>query len=223
MLVSILLALVSASPAVKSSTAGASLLVDVARLDPRFLFDIRYATHDNFFNTKVYPDARCVIRKEVGAKLVAAQAWLDQHHHGLRLLFKDCYRPNHVQFVLWDAVKGTPKAGYVADPNTRAGSMHSHAAAVDLTLADAAGKELDMGTPYDYLGRLAEPRHEKALLAAKKLTPEAVENRRVLREAMTQGGHMQAIPNEWWHFDDAPKAVVMKRYPKLDVPFSAVP
>lgn len=197
-------------------------LVDVTRLDPRFRLDIRYATSNNFFNEKVYPEARCLLRPEVAARVVAAQRWLDAHHPGLVFLFKDCYRPNHVQRVLWTAVKGTKKARYVANPDTKTGSIHSYGAAVDLTLTTTAGEELDMGTPYDHLGRLAEPRHEARFLREKKLTPRQVENRRILRRAMTEGGAFRIVRNEWWHFNAAPAREIRRRFPRLDIPFSAV-
>lgn len=202
--------------------APASDLVDVAALDTRFLLDIKYATSDNFFGKTVYPEARCILRKEVATMVVKAQRWLDAHHPGLRLMFKDCYRPQAVQHVLWNAVKGTPKARYVANPHTRTGSIHSYGAAVDLTLADADGRELDMGTPYDHLGKLAEPRHESRYLAEGKLTKAQVKNRKTLRVAMTKAG-FRIIRNEWWHFNAAPSKVIRKKYPRLDVPFSSVP
>jgi D-alanyl-D-alanine dipeptidase len=197
-------------------------LVDVTTLDERFLLDIKYATTDNFFGQKVYDEPRCLLVKSVAEKMSAAQRWLDRHHAGLRLMFKDCYRPHSVQLVMWEAVKGTPKARYVANPHNKVGSIHSYGAAVDLTLAGADGKELDMGTPYDHLGELAEPRHEAKFLEAGKLTKEQVANRRILRRAMNQSG-MHGLLNEWWHFNEhAPKAI-RNKYPRLDVPFSAFP
>jgi zinc D-Ala-D-Ala dipeptidase len=215
------LALLAVLIAAPTSTA-AHDLVDVTKLHPKLALDIRYATPDNFFGKKVYEEARCLLRTPVANKLIAAQRWLDAHHPQLHLLLKDCYRPHPVQFVLWDAVKGTPKSAYVADPNSKVGSIHSYGAAVDLTLADASGKELDMGTEYDHLGPLAEPRLEKKYLAEGKLTKAQVENRHILRDAMRAGGFV-TIPNEWWHFDDAAKPVVRAKYRRLEVPFSAVP
>jgi D-alanyl-D-alanine dipeptidase len=206
-----------------AAPAEAADLVDVAGLDRRFLFDIRYATADNFFGQKVYPEARCVLRRAVAKQVVAAQRWLDAHHPGLRLMFKDCYRPDPIQHVLWDAVKGTPKAAYVANPHTPTGSIHSYGAAVDLTLADADGKELDMGTPYDHLGKLAEPRHEATFVKKGELTPAQVDRRLILRHAMTVGGGFSMIRNEWWHFNAGPAAEVRKKYRRLSVPFEAVP
>lgn len=205
------------------STTVAPPLVDVLPLHPAFRADIRYATKDNFFGKAVYAEARCLLRPQVAARMVKAQTWLDQHHPGHGLLFKDCYRPHSVQFILWDAVKGTDQARYVANPHGKVGSIHSYGAAVDLTLVDREGRELDLGTPYDFLGRLAEPRHEAEYLKNGQLTPAQVENRRILRQAMKVGGGMHTIPNEWWHFDEAPRDEIRRRYQRLDFPFSAVP
>jgi len=223
MLATLLLALSAAPPPPEAPDPAIADLVDVLSLDARFKADVRYATEDNFFNKAVYPDARCILRKAVAARMIKAQDWLDKTRPGLHLLFKDCYRPHSVQFVLWDAVKGTNKAGYVANPNSPTGSIHSYGAAVDLTLVDDAGQELDMGTPYDFLGKLAEPRREAEYLKSGALGAAQVANRALLRRAMVEAGGMRAIPNEWWHFDEAPKAQIRRRYKRLDIPFSAVP
>src|SRR5207248_2127460 len=79
-------------------------LVDAAKLDPRFIVDVRYATKDNFTKQALYPVARCLVRAGVGEMLKAAQAELDAHHPGLRLMLKDGYRPISVQKKLWDVV-----------------------------------------------------------------------------------------------------------------------
>jgi D-alanyl-D-alanine dipeptidase len=202
--------------------AGEEPLVDVMAMSDRFLLDLKYATTDNFFGQKVYAVSRCLLRKSVAWRMVQAQAWLDRHHKGLRLLFKDCYRPDDVQWIMWAAVKGTPKASYVANPETATGSIHSYGGAVDLTLADAEGKELDMGTPYDFLGKLAEPRHEERFLKEGKLNEAQVKNRRILREAMLSTG-MLMLKNEWWHFNADTPATVKKKFSRLNVPLGAVP
>ena len=196
-------------------------LIDVSKLDPKLLFDMRYATADNFFGKVAYPVARCALRRSIGDRMVIAQRWLEAKHPGLRLMFKDCYRPDRVQRVLWAAVKGTPQAQYVSSPDTPVGSIHSYGAAVDLTLADAAGKELDMGTPYDFLGPLAEPRMEPKQLRAGELTAEQVKNRRILRKAM-QHVSMRMVHHEWWHFDGGTAKDVRKKYSRLDVPLEAI-
>ncbi len=197
-------------------------LVDLEGLHQNFRFDMRYATKDNFFGQVAYPEGRCILRRSAAQKMVEAQNYLDQNHPGLSLYFKDCYRPNHVQHILWKAVVGTPKARYVANPNTKTGSIHSYGAAVDLTLTKRGDKEIDMGTEYDHLGKLAEPRHEKQFLKEGKLTKNQLDNRKILYRAMKKVG-MKRIPNEWWHYNEFYSKIVRKKYQRLDIPFSAVP
>lgn len=196
--------------------ASSATLVDVTTVDSRFKLDIKYATADNFMGKVLYPAARCLLRPEVAESLRKAQAFLDERHPGYTLLLKDCYRPHSVQKAMWEVVKGTPKESYVANPE--AGSVHNFGAAVDLTLADANGAEVDMGTPYDFFGREAQPRHEAALVAEGKLSKDQVSHRRALRDAMVKGGGFLSIPNEWWHFDRVRGKALRARYRILDVP-----
>jgi len=210
------------APAAATPPAPADDLVDVTRLEPRFILDIRYATTDNFTGQRLYPVARCLLRAPVAAQLVAAQRWLDAHHPGAVLMLKDCYRPAHIQKRMWEAVQGTKKALYVASPDKKIGSVHNYGAAVDVTLAEG-GQELDLGTPYDYFGTLAELRHEDRYLAEGKLTVAQVERRRLLRAAMVEGGGFKTIISEWWHFDALQGGELARRYRKLDVPLEAVP
>lgn len=206
-----------------SLAASARELVDVTTLEPRLRLDIKYATADNFTGQVLYPAARCLLRPKVADMLLAAQRYLDAHHPGHTLLLKDCYRPVSVQHRMWAVVKDTPMRGYVADPSSKVGSVHNYGCAVDLTLAGVDGKELDMGTPYDHLGILAEPRHEERFVAEKKLTQEHVKARRILRDAMVKGGGFKKIPNEWWHFDALQGETLRRTYDKLDIPLDQVP
>lgn len=208
-------------PPMTALAPGEEPLVDVTKKDARFRLSFPYATDENFFGKKVYLEARCFLRASVAEKMVRAQAWLDLHHPRFVLVFKDCYRPDRVQHLMWDAVKGTPKSAYVMNPHTRQGSLHSYGAAVDVTLGTASEPEVDMGTPHDFLGKLAEPRHEAALLKEGKLTAEHLERRHILRDALRAGG-MRSIPNEWWHFDDAPAEEVRRKFRRLDVPLEGL-
>lgn len=192
-------------------------LIDVAALAPHLRFDIRYATPDNFTKQQLYPVARCLLRPEVAAMVVAAQQHLDVQAQGYVLLLKDCYRPESVQKRMWEVVKGTPLQAYVANPYSKTGSVHTYGCAADVTLADRSGQEVDMGTAYDHLGILAEPRHEKRFVAEGKLTREQIERRQILRSAMTRAG-FKGLAHEWWHFDAWQGAALRQRYQRLDLP-----
>ena len=121
----------------------------------------------------------------------------------------DGVRPQSVQFRMWEIVKGTEQAAYVAEP-TR-GSLHNFGAAVDLGLVHQDSGELDMGTPYDFFGDLAQPRYEGKFLKTGELTLAHVENRRLLRTVMNRAG-FTGILNEWWHFNAYSKTEIRERF-----------
>lgn len=181
--------------------AGSANLVDIRQVNPRIRLDIRYATANNFTKTKVYDEARCFLRPEVARRL--SQVQRDLEARGLGLKVYDCYRPLSVQRKFWALM---PDERYVADPAK--GSRHNRGAAVDLTLVDAAGRELPMPTPYDDFTPKAHP-------GATDLPPEAIRNRETLKNAMMRRG-FTVFPTEWWHFD----APGWENYPILDVPFA---
>ena len=98
---------------------------------------------------------------------------------------------------------------YVADPEK--GSIHNFGAAVDVSIVDQEGNLLDMGTPFDYFGDLAQPRYEDRFLKEGALTKKQIENRRLLRKVMKEAG-FQTIPDEWWHFNAFSPEEVKRRY-----------
>ena len=151
-----------------------------------YLIDLKYATEDNFTEQVIYPCARCFVRPRLAKKLAVVQEELLKERN-LSIKLFDCYRSIPAQQRLWDIV---PDATYVADP--KKGSMHNRGAAIDLTLMDSVGRELDMGTAFDHFGR--ESRHNYFDLA-----PQILENRRLLKETMMKHG-FNYIKSEWWHY-----------------------
>ncbi len=161
-------------------------IVDVLSVDSTIVLDIRYATENNFTKTKLYPAAKAKLRREAAESLAAVNREL--RSLGFRLKVYDAYRPLAIQWKLWDVV---PNEDYVADP--RKGSRHNRGAAVDLTIIDSYGNELEMPTPYDDFT-------EKAWHSNDAL-PEAVKkNRALLKDVMERHG-FNPIKSEWWHYD----------------------
>jgi D-alanyl-D-alanine dipeptidase len=101
---------------------------------------------------------------------------------------------------------------YLADPAR--GSIHSYGMALDITLLDETGKELDMGTGFDDMTDLSHPALEEGFLVAGKLTEAQVVNRRLLREAMLEAGFF-GIRTEWWHFDCGDRELVRATYRRV--------
>ena len=161
--------------------------------------DLRYASAQNFVGRDLYSPLDCAWLHRVAAHgLETANAWLKTQRTDLRFLVLDAMRPQRVQEQLWQSLEGTGLQMYLANPAR--GSIHSFGMAVDITLIDERGSELDMGTPFDDLTALSHPAKEAEYLAEGILNNAQIANRQLLRDAMTQGG-FSGIGTEWWHFD----------------------
>lgn len=174
------------------------------------VIDIRYATPDNFLGHAVYGSFdRLYLHPIAAAKLDGAMAHLEKARPDLSFRVFDGLRPNRIQRQMWATVAGTPQQAYVGDPAI--GSIHGFGLAIDLTLTDAAGRDLDMGTPFDDFTTKSEPQREVELLAAGTLTEAQVAHRRLLRTVMTDAEFLP-IALEWWHFDALPPAEVRANF-----------
>lgn len=159
--------------------------VDLALLNPKIILDIRYATIDNFVESQLYDCPRCLLRDKVAEAINAVHDSLSRQGLGLKMF--DCYRPKPVQEALWSTL---PDPRYVTNPAR--GSMHNRGAAVDLTIVDSTGAELDMGTGFDYFGN-------RAYHTFRDLSDEILANRRLLMRSMHAAG-FRHIRTEWWHY-----------------------
>lgn len=172
--------------------------------------DLRYAVENNFVGVNLYGKFnRAFLHKEAAEKLKVAAETLGKLKPGYRLVIFDALRPRSVQNILWEKVKGTAQQPYVANPVF--GSIHNYGFAVDISIVDEHGAELDMGTPFDDFSPLAQPQLESRYLAEGKLTESQLKNRHLLREVMQEAGFIQ-LPIEWWHYDALPKNEVKKHY-----------
>ncbi len=185
-------------------------LVNVQSISPDILVELKYSTLDNFLSADTYGDlVNCYLQPKAAAMLKNAQALLKKSHPELSLLIYDGARPRSIQRKMWALVVNTPSEDYVANPER--GSVHNFGSAVDLTIATTEGIPLDMGTAFDFFGELAQPRHEDRFLKEKKLTQQQIDNRRLLRQVMTQAGFL-TISIEWWHFNAVPVKVARANY-----------
>jgi D-alanyl-D-alanine dipeptidase len=190
-------------------------LVDIQKISPDILVELKYSTTDNFLNKDVYGDlTRAYLQPEMADRLARAARYLQSIKPGYRLLVYDAARPNSAQYALWDALDAlkipkSKKTMYVADPQI--GSNHNFGCAVDLTVADKNGVPLDMGTKYDFFGPLAYPRAEDEMLKSGKLSTVQIANRNILRTVMTKAG-FKVNTTEWWHFDGMSKKQARASY-----------
>ena len=188
-------------------------LVNIQEIDPSILVELKYSTTDNFVGKDVYGCITdCYLQKRSAEMLSNANDLLQQKHPNYRLLVYDGGRPLSIQKILWNSLpQYSPKqrATYVANPAQ--GSIHNYGSAVDLTIAMADGKPLDMGTKYDFFGELAYPKKEAYFLKTKRLTKQQVANRQLLRSVMRASGYMP-IDYEWWHFNAVSRQTAKANY-----------
>lgn len=173
-----------------------SALVEIKPPDFDVEIDLRYASADNLTGAPVYRRAACFLNPEAAEALRRAVALAG--HAGFRLKVFDAFRPTEAAWALWNH---TPDPEFLADP--RRGSPHSRGAAVDVTLLDAAGNELDMGTGFDAFTPLS---HHGRL----DIAPDAQRHRALLLGLMSAAG-WDFYMNEWWHY----QLFDPKRYPLL--------
>ncbi len=175
--------------------------------------DLRYAGPDNFVGHAVYDGIDCRwLRREAAAALELARDFLHQHRPGYRLLVLDALRPQRVQQRLWDELQGTPLTLYLAPPER--GSIHSYGMALDVTLLDPSGREVDMGSGFDEMTLASHPEYEVEQLAQGGLRAEHLIERGWLRAAMRAAG-FAGIDTEWWHFDLGDKTAVRRDLPRV--------
>ncbi|QIR36680.1 M15 family metallopeptidase [Tolypothrix sp. PCC 7910] len=179
-------------------------LVDIQSINKNVLLDIRYATPNNFLKKKLYPEARCVLRYGAAKQLSLVQQDLAKNKLSLKVY--DCYRPLSVQKEMW---KILPDERYVGNPAK--GSRHNRGAAVDLTLIDSNGKELEMPSAFDAFTQASHRDYSGGSVQSRK-------NRQTLEDAMQKRG-FTGLATEWWHFD----APDWDKYAVMDAPFNKIP
>ncbi len=157
--------------------------------------------------------SECYVRASVLERLLIAGRSLPA---GLRLVVLDAWRPLEVQAYLHrcvtqlvserDASIGMQERcavvrQFVAAPQvSRAPSPHLTGGAVDVSLCDAEGRFLDMGTPFDAVTDASAIAWYEANGIDDAKSGQARRHRRLLHGAMTSAG-FSSLPSEWWHYD----------------------
>jgi zinc D-Ala-D-Ala dipeptidase len=179
--------------------------VDAATVVPGLIADIRYAGSHNFVGRPIdgYAAPRCLLTQAAATALAAAAR--DLAPRGLHFKVFDCYRPTGAvaNFVRWarDLNDTAAKAEFYPDVDKRtlfrdgyiaSHSGHSRGSTIDLTLVQDDGRELDMGTPFDFFS-------PKSWTADASIGAAAHANRMLLAAAMRRRG-FRGYDKEWWHF-----------------------
>ena len=162
-------------------------LVNLKALEPTLVVELRYATSRNLTGRALYPaDMPALLRPEVAERVLHAHTELRVRGYGLKIW--DAYRPKAAHDQLWNLA---PNVDYVANPAS-GGSLHTWGIAVDATLVDLEGRELQMPTDFDEFTPAAMLRYHGP--------DETVRRRlRILQSAMARAG-FYGMRTEWWHF-----------------------
>ena len=190
----------------KDRIMDSSGFVMMADYVPHVIQEIRYHSSYNFIGERIdgYEEPVALITLEAARALKAAANELFVMGYQIKVF--DAYRPARAvkYFILWgiedqdlrmkpyfypDLEKQELFAkGYIAKQ-----SSHSRGSAVDITLLDMkTGKELDMGSPFDFFGPVSHP-------DCKDITEEQYRNRMLLQKVMVRNG-FNTLDCEWWHF-----------------------
>jgi|TARA_B100001094_G_scaffold309855_1_gene343912 D-alanyl-D-alanine dipeptidase len=180
--------------------------IDIKEYIPSIIIDLKYSSDDNFTGrvVKGYESPKCLLTFEAASSLRNIQTILNKSGYSLKIY--DAYRPqrsvNH--FINWsknqsDTLKKSYfypnllksnlfELGYIA-----ASSSHSRGSTVDITLVEiSSGKEIDMGSPYDFFGLESSHDYENISITQKN-------NRKLLLDVMTKNG-FSSYSKEWWHY-----------------------
>jgi zinc D-Ala-D-Ala dipeptidase len=163
-------------------------MVELKSMSPDIVYDLRYATLNNFMKRLMYPAGtnQTYMRAPAAAALKKVQQELNRTGLGLKIF--DAYRPYSVTVKFWELVKDER---YVAHPGK--GSGHNRGIAVDLTIIHLkTGKELNMGTGFD---NFSDTAHHSFT----RFSEEILQNRELLRSVMEKNG-FSIYTEEWWHY-----------------------
>lgn len=158
-------------------------------------------------------EEQCFVRREVCDMLFEAVRFLPK---GYRLKIWDAWRPFSLQKEIYDAYsiniikdfelerctdeqRKVEIHKFVSEPvnNKDIPPVHTTGGAIDVTLIDSEGKELEMGTNFDAFTVKTDTSYFEREISEDKTIRD---NRRLLYYVMTNVGFTN-LPSEWWHFD----------------------
>jgi zinc D-Ala-D-Ala dipeptidase len=167
---------------------GNKRMVELKSIIPDIVYDLRYATTNNFMKRLMYPAGTNVtfLRKPAADALQKVQLELATKGMGLKVY--DAYRPYAVTVKFWELVHDER---FVANPKN--GSGHNRGVAIDITLINSKTKaELNMGTGFDNFSDTAHQNFSK-------LSQDILNNRKLLKTTMEKHG-FKPYADEWWHY-----------------------
>ena len=178
-----------------------SELVLITQEHASVVIDMAYATPNNFTGTPIYSSQDCFLHPAAARQLQRAAQLLMPLK--MKLKIWDAYRTKAAQAELFRIM---PDPAYISDPETGICS-HCRGVAVDVTIVDRHGRELDMGTGFDDFRPLAHHGNDQ-------VSGEAQKNRLTLAGVMGIAG-FDSLDTEWWHYQlhDARNYPIIEKNP----------
>ena len=163
----------------------------------------------NIFARALYhPQARLWLHEDL-ARIVLRVATRLYRQHEWTLMLKDGLRTVEAQAMMQesDLVQANPHWSN-APPDKRllstpGNGAHPRAMAIDVGVIDADGKEVDMGTPFDFF--TTDPNNNPAARDYMNFPQTVLDNRRALEKTFTDAAASLDLPivplrSEWWDF-----------------------
>ena len=179
--------------------------VDITTIIPDIILEIRYYSTYNFVGERIngYKEPISLMTKEAANALKKVNDYLKEKGYLIKIY--DSYRPQRAvdHFVNWTKNNDTKMKKYfypdiekkdiIPKDYVASKSGHSKGSTIDLTLFDMnKGKEIDMGSTFDFFGEISHPDYLN-------ITSEQKKNRQFLIDSMRKFG-FEVIDSEWWHF-----------------------
>jgi D-alanyl-D-alanine dipeptidase len=160
-------------------------LVEITAEKFGVILDLRYASANNVCHQKLYSQPLCYLHSEAAKCLKKATE--SAKILGYKIKIFDGFRPIEVQKFMFNKFPGD----FVSDPATGS-TPHCRGVAIDLTLTDLNGTELEMGSDFDEFS-------ETAFHNCTKISVTAQKNRLILLGLMSAAG-FDFYSKEWWHY-----------------------
>lgn len=182
-----------------------SHLVDVTRYTDDVIIAMQLATNDTSIGEPFYHRNLCMLQYDTVQKLLKAIELFAADGYTIKIY--DAYRPTSVQQRWFDIIRVHK---WVADPSIGMGGRHDRGCAIDMSLVDADGNELEFPTPMHTFS--------DAAARSAQMSDEARKNVEYMTKIMVSCG-FDYINSEWWHFQDTE----IESYLPTDHPIDEIP
>ena len=161
-------------------------LVNLTEIDKSIVVNLTFSRKNRITKTKLYPANVCFLQYDTAVKLIRANEIFKRK--GYRIKIFDGYRPLSSLKKLYDSVENKY---FLGNPFTLKSSNHCRGSAVDITLIDKNGLEIEMPSPvYEF---------NKNAYRNSEMTTKIRSNLNYMTEIMRKCG-FKTINCKWWHF-----------------------